>query len=245
MIKRIILYFALLIIPAFFIFSFAVFQLFKYFEERDYNADYWRGKSLPYDKFYDTEGNLSKIDFPLSDYTVLDFWFVGCPWCIKEMVHFDELLNKHNGKIQIYSLSTDRVSLWKSFVTDESLIKNERLKFLAKKNDLWHHLSLSEKEEKVANYWPLAREKFKVSRYPTYFIFDKSGKIVTVTNSLTKFVQAKLEGKSEYFLFLQNLPEWNYKKKFAVAFVFLYSIGIVVLVVCIPLFNSKRNQKRA
>jgi thiol-disulfide isomerase/thioredoxin len=243
MLKRLTAYFVILLIPSFFAFSFVVYKVFQHFESRENNVDFWKGKQLPYQKFYNIDGTLSQLDYS-TKYTVIDFWFVGCPWCIKEMVHFEDILSRHKDQIQIYSISTDKVSLWKSFVTDEAHIKNSRLKFLGRRIENWHHYSLSPVEEMVNNYWPLAKQEFKVTRYPTYFIIDSRGRIVTVTNSLKKFVEVEIEGNSRFWLFIKNLPHWNYKKKFILAFVAGHSLFTIILVLGLNFFKKRNLSER-
>jgi hypothetical protein len=85
-----------------------------------------------------------------------------------------------------------------------------------------------------------ANAKFKVSRYPTYFILDEKGKIVYVTNYLKKFVTTNVEGNSGYILFLKNLRVWQYKKKALALYLMVYPVFIFFLV----LINRRIAKKR-
>lgn len=229
MIKKSITIMLILLIPALTVYSYSLYQLFEYLEGRENRLDDWKGKDFPAQSFIDINNNKIDPEFRVTDFRVIDFWYVGCPSCIGEMKEFESLLSGSDNRLTIYSFSADKHETWQRFVTDEEKIKNKELKFLAKPNPSWIHLFPSDQKDNNDNSFAMIKEKFGVTRYPTYFVLDEEGKIITVTNNLKKFVAVNLQGKSGYLLFIQNLPTWQYKKKALVLFLLAYSAITIAL----------------
>jgi thiol-disulfide isomerase/thioredoxin len=228
MIKTGIKYMLILLIPALLVYSYSLYQLFEFLEERENHLDYWKGKSFPAQSFIDIHNSKFNPDFKTSDFNVIDFWYVGCPSCIVEMKNFENILSENDTRLKIYSFSVDKYKTWQAFVGDESRVKSKELKFLARPNPSWIHIFPADQNRE--NSFEMVKRKFEVTRYPTYFILDKDGKILTVTNYLKKFVAINLKGESGYLMFLKNLRMWQYKKKALALFLLAYPAVIFAFV---------------
>jgi hypothetical protein len=222
------------------VYTFSVYKFFEFLENRENNLNVWKGKRFPALSFIDRDKNTVSLDFRSSDYTVIDFWYVGCPSCIIEMKDFDDLISKHSGKIKIYSFSVDKYKIWKKYTSSEETIKSKELKFLAKQTPFWIHLFPEENLNTGDNFMKKANEKFQVTRYPSYFILDRSGKIVFVTNNLKKFIALNVEGRSGYWLFLKNIKSWQYRKKALALFILVYPAFVIFLLLINQLMMRRK-----
>ncbi|MFI5265023.1 MAG: TlpA disulfide reductase family protein [Candidatus Kapaibacterium sp.] len=118
----------------------------------------------------------------LSDYrgkiVILDFWYMGCYWCIKAFPALEEISKKYGGKdvIVLGINSEDR------FAPQQKIVR-----FL-EHNPITYSVILADR--KVDN-------SYHVGGYPTLFIIDKSGKIAKVREGydpdLTKILSAELD----------------------------------------------------
>lgn len=135
------------------------------------------GAKFPSIPLFDSSSNKIVLDKSLlSQYTLCDFWFNGCGYCIQQMPELNEIYSKwHSKGLEIIGITVDpkdKEQAWKNVI--------------AKQNVKW--LQLWDINSVEAN-------KLSVNFFPTSFLLDKSGKIVAVNikpSELEKFLEAKL-----------------------------------------------------
>ena len=94
----------------------------------------------------------------LTDYrgklVILDFWYRGCPWCIRAMPSLNEFAKKYQGKpVAVIGMNVDRDTADMRFVVD--------------KLRLGYTNVLARGEEKM----------YRVQGFPTLYVIDAKGVI--------------------------------------------------------------------
>jgi thiol-disulfide isomerase/thioredoxin len=136
------------------------------------------GRVFPELTLTDLYGNPKKISFgkPSSKYTLIDFWFAHCSACNGEFPTYIELYNTYHDKgFSIVGISIDsspsNIQAWKEIIKTRPLH--------------WSQYRINEKTV----------DDFRISRYPSNFLLDSSGKIIAVnilSNEVADLIRAKL-----------------------------------------------------
>jgi len=135
------------------------------------------GEKFPIDNIVDSTGKLIKLDFSESEITIIDFWFNECPPCIEEMKQFAGVLKGKDKEINVFSISINGNTIWKSIMKEPK----GRFSFLSSHLSNWKHYNLqSQENENLKNNIPMdnikeLQEKLNVAFYPAYFVLDRSG----------------------------------------------------------------------
>jgi len=120
----------------------------------------------------DIIGRKTNIEKSKHDFTILDFWFVQCPPCIKDhkaLIKDYEKLVTNQDRIRIVGVSTDQdYGIWSNY--------------LLKSNIPWENYLLD-----INNSKNLA-EHLNISVFPTYLILGKNQEILMNTNSLKEMI---------------------------------------------------------
>ncbi|HMP32526.1 MAG TPA: TlpA disulfide reductase family protein [Saprospiraceae bacterium] len=122
-------------------------------------------------------GELKTIDDYKGKLILVDFWFSGCEPCLEEMKFYPKLLKKHNDLV-ILSISVDPQKLTQTLLNQ----KRKSWEFLEDKNLSWIFYNISNKN----------LQSFKVKEFPTYFIIDKNGTLLSSPKSGLYAVESKL-----------------------------------------------------
>ena len=152
------------------------------------------GEEFQIENILDTAGKIIKLDFTKSEITIIDFWFNGCPPCIKEMKQFAEILLGKDKKISVISISINRFSVWKKTLIEHT----GRFAFLSESVRNWKHYNLqSMEDEKLKNDVPADNQDkiekiFNVTFFPAFFVVDKDGIIKSRPVSAVDFIKQNL-----------------------------------------------------
>ncbi len=150
----------------FFLFCFLLFQinslqgqsqqeLYERYQEQQREMQGVLGKSAPQFSVIDVNGVKHDLSNYLGKVVVLNFWFINCPPCRKEIPELNQLVKQYDRRdIVFLAPATDSKSRLKSFL---------------KKNDFDY--AVVPNGRKIAS-------KYKVSGYPTNVVINKKGKVV-------------------------------------------------------------------
>ncbi len=103
---------------------------------------------------------------------VLNFWFVACGPCLKEIPELNQMVEKYKNRNDVIFLA---------FALDK---KEEILKMISK-NPFNYHIIPDSKEFIQNNY--------KVSMYPTHLVLDKEGKVAFHTSGYSPNTVSSIE----------------------------------------------------
>lgn len=144
-------------------------------ESRDKNV--LKGKTaLPF-SVTDINGKNYELDSLKGKIVVLNFWFVACAPCRKEIPELNELVQKYqNEEVVFLALAKD---------DKESLAK-----FLEKKEFLYKIIPNSDS----------VIEKYKIRSFPTHIIIDEKSKITYVNDGYSATTVSSLEKEIERLL---------------------------------------------
>jgi thiol-disulfide isomerase/thioredoxin len=93
-------------------------------------------------------------------FVVLDFWFTGCPPCIKGFPKMKEYADKYKDRLELVSIScSDKEPVWRNFITSNQLT--------------WTHVLDTRGPNSLATL-------FNIETYPTKMIIDAQGKLVRI-----------------------------------------------------------------
>jgi len=111
-------------------------------------------------EFYDAIGNIKRIDNSKDKKYILDFWFTGCPPCLKDhqiMKMKMDYLEKNN--FQVIGISTDYdLDIW--------------VDFIKQKKYPWENFRENGAAHKVLS------DDLGIMSFPTYIIIDNEGEIL-------------------------------------------------------------------
>jgi len=185
----------------------------------------YRGTHFPLDGITDLNGKpVTRKTFRNKEHTVVDFWYVGCAPCIREMKKFNSHL-EDNPNLQIISVNIDDLTTLKRLLVgngnelaksypeeassdDAHKKKNNSsaLAFLADGHDNWHHLNKMN-TDKAWN----SGHNLDVEGYPTYFLVNSEGLILDRFNTFDEYFytsfQKKLRDKAGFLFFLSTNSE--------------------------------------
>ncbi|HMP99269.1 MAG TPA: TlpA disulfide reductase family protein [Cyclobacteriaceae bacterium] len=131
------------------------------------------GKSIPELTFTDQFNNKLSINDFNGKYLLIDFWHVGCSYCIEAFSLIEKFRARNSDKIEFLSINP--------------IDSPERThKFLKKRNYPWFFTSI-DKSETFFNF-------FKVNGYPAYFLLNPEGELLWIPPSFVfKNFQSELE----------------------------------------------------
>jgi thiol-disulfide isomerase/thioredoxin len=136
--------------------------------------NYLKNKPIKYTKFklLDLEGKRTKIEKVQKDYLILDFWFVGCPPCVRDHQLIVKDLHQGNfpANAELVGVSVDE---------DYSAVK----KYVVEHNITWQNYL--EGNSKRVN-------QLGVTSYPTYILMDAKGKVLQIQSSYEALKQSML-----------------------------------------------------
>lgn len=143
---------------------------------------------------------------------LMDFWFAGCGPCLEEMRYYPALLEKYPDKLVILSYSTDAPALV------DLVIKNhpEPWSFLESNNKNWLFFSDTEKGNSYA-------EALTIREFPTYFIIDESGNVISTPKSGLFGVERKLGGYFNLGLSFKKFNHSSYIRNHSKSLLIIYT----------------------
>ncbi|OQP47492.1 hypothetical protein A4H97_08355 [Niastella yeongjuensis] len=124
------------------------------------------GAPIPAFMATDMNGKTIKPENYKGRYVVLDFWFTGCPPCLKGFPKMKAYADKYKDKMELISVSCkDEDSVWRRYITNNNLT--------------WTHIL----DTRVSNNLAVL---FNIETYPTKFIIDPQGKLVKICTGETE-----------------------------------------------------------
>jgi thiol-disulfide isomerase/thioredoxin len=124
-----------------------------------YNHYQWEGKQLPPINFTDLEGKKYNSQSIKGKILVLDFWFIGCTYCVHEMPKLNALVNEYKNRKDILFAAI-------------AFNKENDLKKFMKKIDFQYDV--------ISDTSGYLNKKFEIRAYPTKVIINKEGNIVKI-----------------------------------------------------------------
>lgn len=134
------------------------------------------GKKFELNNVIDTLENKVTLKFE-SDVTIIDFWFVGCGFCVYEMSQFNDLLKGREKEISVISISVDATEYWKT----------PNSPYLNNTSNNWAFYGLKSKslEENRKSLNGL----YNVTLFPSYLVVDNKGVIIDAPHSAVKYIK--------------------------------------------------------
>jgi len=116
-------------------------------------AQVWLGSPMPSFSVRDIENNLINTESLRGKIVVMNFYFTSCTPCIREIPELNKLVKEYNGKNVVFL----------AFALNNKEQLND---FLSKKS--FHY-------KQVADVKDVIEKNFKITSWPTHFIFDETG----------------------------------------------------------------------
>lgn len=128
------------------------------FGNNGYNHYLWEGATLPEINFQALSGKWYNRQTMFGKLVILDFWFIGCTACVREMPRLNHLVDSYkNSNVLFLSIAFD------------------------KENDLRHFLKKTEfKFEVISDTTEFLNNKFGIVYYPSQVIIGKDGKVIKI-----------------------------------------------------------------
>jgi thiol-disulfide isomerase/thioredoxin len=135
--------------------------------------DAWRdslvGKPAPAWTWPGLDGRKHSLKEYRGKVVILDFWYRGCPWCIRAMPRLNDLARKYAGRpVAVVGMNTDRDSSDARFVVEKLRLGYTNL--------------LARGEDKA----------YRVRGFPTLFVVDAKGVINDIRVGYSPDLEAKL-----------------------------------------------------
>jgi peroxiredoxin len=129
------------------------------------------GNQAPEFSFKDIDGKQHRLSDFRGKTVLLDFWGVWCAPCIVEAPNLAAVYKRLKGKgFEVIGLDTrDTPEVLRKFITEKQMN--------------WTHLQADD----------ALLQLYRVDRYPTYFLLDKEGKIISNTTRAGKEMYKKVE----------------------------------------------------
>ena len=128
-----------------------------------------KGKPAPVWTLTDLDGKSHSLKQYRGKVVVLDFWYRGCPWCIRAMPHVNQLAQDFKDqRVQVLGMNIDKDTADARFVVDKLKLSYPNLR---------------------AGEIP---RKYGVTGYPTVFVIDKKGVVRDIDIGYSPDVGAKL-----------------------------------------------------
>lgn len=122
-------------------------------------------------KVTDLEGNFYDLEALNDKVVVLNFWFVACKPCIKEMPELNELVEKYkNEDVVFLAMAMDKEGALKTFIEDNRFDYN----IISGRNTI---------------------AKYGINVFPTHIVIGKDGVIELFTQGLDQFTVVSLDDK--------------------------------------------------
>jgi len=178
-------------------------------------------EKIPEIKLFDYLGESLEINQLKGDVILLDFWFSGCAPCIEEMKYFSELLKKYDGQLSIISFSSDSREHTKEILES----KTGKWSFLEESNPNWVFCNANPQNEKSLI------QLLGVNYYPTYFVMDKEGIVISKPKSGIYGIEKELGGKFTILITLKNyLGSFEIFKLYFSVIIYTIIFGLFILV---------------
>ena len=170
---KLILLWILLFIPTVVVLTTPFYGLSKGYEGH-FNSNI--GKKFELNNVVDSLGNKVNLKFE-SDVTIIDFWFVGCGFCVYEMNQFNDLLKGREKEISVISISVDAAEYWKT----------PNSPYLTNTSNNWTFFGLESKslEENRKSLNGL----YNVTLFPSYLVVNNKGVIIDVPHSAVLYIK--------------------------------------------------------
>lgn len=125
------------------------------FSHSTMNAQDLTGTKAPNFEFTDINGNIISTENTIGNVVVLNFWFVGCAPCLKEIPELNEIYDKYkeNPDIVFASITYDDI---------------KKVKRNLKKYNFDYPIITNAKE---------TCDLFQINGYPTNIVIDKKGEV--------------------------------------------------------------------
>jgi len=164
-------------------------------------------------------GELKTINDYKGKIILIDFWFAGCPSCLREMKYFPKLLQKYHDKLVILSYSVDSEEITKKILD----FKQKPWDFIISENPNWtfYNVNLREKNN-LKNF-------LKIESFPAHFIINEKGKFIDSPKNIIYGVESKLSGFLSMNLTIDKI-EKDYKEIFFKYFL-LFNIGVLLILI--------------
>lgn len=130
--------------------------LLKSIGNQEYKNFQWESKPLPKVNLKDLNGNIYTSENMRGKILVIDFWFIGCVSCVKEMPELNEILKTYKGQDDILFLSI-------AFDDEDSLRKFS--------NKINFDFSM------ISDTSPYLNKKLGINSYSTIVVVDKKGNV--------------------------------------------------------------------
>ena len=140
-------------------------------------------KVIPNFKLENQFGELKSFSDYKGKVLLVDFWFKGCQPCLEEMKFFPELLKKYDSELAIMSISIDSKEATEYLLEQ----KPKPWSFLISDNKSWTFYNDNRSDNSLV-------KELGVTSYPTYLLFDKSGKLISTPFSGIAGVENELSG---------------------------------------------------
>ncbi|PCI35944.1 MAG: hypothetical protein COB60_01195 [Flavobacteriaceae bacterium] len=181
--------------------------------------DFNENISFEKNKVFSTKGLLAldstSINFELfkDKTTLLQFSFNGCGPCKRAKQLFPNLLDNSPKNFQIITLSIDNYNFWKKDNFDK---------------ERWTKINIGDSELK---------NSLKITEYPTYFIINEDGKIISRPNNGIAAIRSlyQITPSTNINLIKESIGELKYTNRFW-NFIFMYASMYSVLFAIILLF---------
>ena len=124
------------------------------------------GAPIPAFLATDMDGKRVNPDNFKGRYVVLDFWFTGCPPCLKGFPKMKAYAAKYKDRLELISISCkDEDAVWRNYIASNQLT--------------WTHILDTRGPTSLATL-------FNIEAYPTKLIIDTQGKLVTICTGETE-----------------------------------------------------------
>ncbi len=149
----------------------------------DADKDLLVGKIAPKIALPDIENNTVELSSLNGKVVLVTFWASWCKYCKNDIIHtLIPLYKKHNNKdFEIYSVSLDNnMQKWSNFSSENQI---NRTKGISRDNLPWINVS------DLKGFSSPTANKYKVSRIPTTYLLDKSGKLIAMNPSYEELIK--------------------------------------------------------
>jgi peroxiredoxin len=135
------------------------------------------GEPAPEWELADLDGSVHRLSDYRGTVVVLDFWYRGCPWCIKAMPQLKKLRERFGDKsLTLFGVNVDK--------------DIEDARFVADKLELNYPTLLSEETQKA----------YGVTGYPTIIIIDLAGGVADIHRGYADDLEEELAGTIEFLI---------------------------------------------
>ncbi len=155
-----------------------------YFKAKENNEEFNRfsrfekniGKKFKISEFYNNEGKKISENKVFGKPTIINFWFIGCAPCVRELPYFKKLKTKFGNKINYMAITYDSKSK-----VDKFLEKNE-----------FDFLHITDSRKQIND--------LEIYGYPMTYLLDNKGKLYKIYgelndseyNEIIKIIEKKL-----------------------------------------------------